>query len=263
VLSGEASWGDIPSALADHADFLRGFTADQGIQTNEVGRAWTLLPAFLLLAQEAGVGELDLIELGPSAGFNLIWDRYHYRYRAGEWGGPRALLELTGEERRPVPGSLLDARLSVRGRIGIDISPIDVTSEEGALLLKSFVWADQEERLETLDRAIAAVRQAPPKLLQGDYSELLPRLLAERRPGALTVVFQTATRGYLTDEQWQRVESAMDTAAQDSPLGWISSTRPPEEGAIAWGLDVRLLPADPRLVAQADYHGSWLDWIGP
>ena len=35
-----------------------------------------------------------LIELGPSAGLNLVWDRYSYRYRTGSGGSPDAALEL-------------------------------------------------------------------------------------------------------------------------------------------------------------------------
>ena len=50
----------------------------------------------------------DLVELGPSAGLNLVWDRYRYRYEAGEWGREDAVLGFEGEERRPVPGELLE-----------------------------------------------------------------------------------------------------------------------------------------------------------
>ena len=59
----------------------------------------------------------------------------------------------------------------MRGRIGIDRSPIDVTTEDGARLLRSFVWAGQEGRMERLDRAIEAVREDPPQLVTGDYVE--------------------------------------------------------------------------------------------
>ena len=80
-------------------------------------------------------------------------------------GSADALLELDGEERRPVPAELLSLVPRVRRRVGLDLDPVDVTTDEGALRLRSFVWPDQPERLERLDRAIAAVRAEPPELV--------------------------------------------------------------------------------------------------
>src|SRR5206468_2904936 len=85
------------------------------------------------------------------------------------WCWAAAGLLLAGEERRPVPGDLLELSPHVRGRVGIDRSPIDVTSEEGARLLRCFVWAGQDERLARLDRAIDALRADPPELVRGDF----------------------------------------------------------------------------------------------
>ena len=50
------------------------------MQTNEVGRCAYLLPAFRLVAEAAGL-PLPLVEVGVSAGLNLLWDRYEYRCR--------------------------------------------------------------------------------------------------------------------------------------------------------------------------------------
>ncbi|HEX3855113.1 MAG TPA: DUF2332 domain-containing protein, partial [Polyangiaceae bacterium] len=47
--------------------------------TNEVGRSALLNAGFRALAIGAG-SPLHLIEIGPSAGLNLIWDRYGVRY---------------------------------------------------------------------------------------------------------------------------------------------------------------------------------------
>ncbi len=107
VLGGEAGWDD---PLEEHAAFLREFVATQGVQTNEVQRSWVLLPLLLRVAQRTGAKTFDLVELGPSAGLNLVWDRYRYRYEAGEWGREDAVLSFEGEERRPVPGELLEPR---------------------------------------------------------------------------------------------------------------------------------------------------------
>jgi hypothetical protein len=254
VLDGHASWDRVPDALVEHRDFLRTFVAEQGVQTNEVQRCWMLLPCFLAAAARTGAETLDLIELGPSAGLNLVWDRYAYEYEEGAWGPAGAPLELQGEERGPVPGELLRLAPRVRGRVGIDRSPIDVTTEESARLLRSFVWPDQHWRLERLDSAIEAVRLDPPRLVRGDFVALLPDVLAERRPDGLTVVFETAVFGYLDAPGRKRVHDTLARAGAEGPLAFVSNPH--------HGMNLQLWPGgEPELLARVDFHGAWLEWL--
>ncbi len=254
MLGGEASWDAVTEALLEHREFLRRFVAEQPVQTNEVQRCWMLLPCFLEAARRAGAETLDLIELGPSAGLNLVWDRYGYRYEEGDWGSSAALLELGGEERRPVPGALLRVAPRVRGRVGVDRAPIDVTAEASARLLRSFVWPDQHWRLELLDAAIEAVRHDPPELVRGDFVEELPGLLAPRSPDGLTVVFETAVLGYLDSAGRRRVYETLAAAGAEGPLAFVSNPH--------HGMNVQLWPGgESEVVARADFHGAWLEWL--
>jgi hypothetical protein len=251
VLAGDASWDD---PVEDHAEFLREFVRTQGVQTNEVQRSWVLLPCFLRAAQLLGVGELDVVELGPSGGLNLVWDRYRYAYAAGEWGPDGAALRLTGEERSAVPAALLDASPRVLRRVGIDIAPIDVTTDEGARLLQSFVWAGQEERFDRLTRAIDVVRANPPELVRGDLAAELPGVL---RDGP-TLVFETAAFPYVSDETRAAVRETLARAR--SPLVFVAAGRPRAD-VQAWGMRLETYPGGEReFVGHADFHGAWLDY---
>ncbi len=259
VLTGRAGWDDLDAALA-HPELPT--LAARSIQTNEVRRSWLLLPCFLEIARRTGAATFDLVELGPSAGFNLLWDRFRYSYAAGAWGPGDALLGLDGEERAPVPSSLLALRPRVRRRLGIDLEPVDVTMDEGALRLRSFVWPGQEERQERLERAIEAVRREPPELVRGDVVDVLPAVLARRPLDAVTVVFQTAVRGYLGGEAWASVGEALADAGRDGGLAFLSTERPAEDIHSHWGVWLRLWPDEgPRLLAHADFHGAWLEWL--
>ena len=254
VLAGKARWDDIGSALVEHREFLRRWAGEQDVQTNEVQRAWALLPGFLSLADGR---PFDLLELGPSAGLNLMWDRYRYRYRTGEWGG--GALELSGDDRTPPPADLLSRGVSVARRRGIDLSPVDVTTDHGARLLQAFVWADQTERLERLRRAIDVARADPPELIEGDYVETLPGLLADRREGTQRVVFQTASTMYLERSGLAKVRAALHEAAREEPLVYLTTGRAPDDDGFA--LEVERYPdGRRRRLGVFDFHGEWLDW---
>jgi hypothetical protein len=233
------------------------------MQTNEVQRCYGLLPAFLLVAATEGGSPLDLIELGPSAGFNLLWDRYAYRYGDERWGAQGAPIELDGELRSALPAGLLAVRPVVRTRLGIDLSAVDVTSEHGARLLRSFIWPEQVDRQERLERAIEVVRADPPRILRGDYLELLGPLLDERSGEALTVVYQTASFSHLSSEQRQSIERVLEQAGERGPLAFISGEHPPDDPTDYWQLRFRLWPGgESRILARLDYHGRWLEWLG-
>jgi hypothetical protein len=256
VLGGEASWDDAP---AEHEGFLREFVRTQGVQTNEAQRSWVLAPLFCRVAELTRAEVVDLVELGPSAGLNLVWDRYRCEYVAGATGPQDAAVVLRGEERRPVRSSLFEHVPGVRGRVGIDKAPIDVTSDDAARLLQAFVWADQTERLERMRAAIDVVREEPPELLRGDFVEALPDVLAAQPGDVLTVVFQTAALGYVEPEGRERIRAALDDAGVDLPLAFVTAGNP-RIGDEDWGLRIVYWPGGGREFAgHAEYHGRWID----
>jgi hypothetical protein len=252
VLGGEATWDD---PLEQHADFLADFVRRQAVQTNEVQRLWVLLPLFLHATRGADV--VDVVELGASGGLNLMFDRYRYAYEQGEWGAHDASLALSGTERKPLPASLLEQSLPVRSRVGIDRAPVDVTTEEGARLLESFVWAGQTQRTARLRAAIDLVRDDPPTIVRGDITEALPDLLASLPEGGLTLVFQSSVFEYIDEAGRARVREALDTSGRD--LVFVSAGQPREE-IRSWGLRIYRPGREREFVGHADYHGTWLEY---
>jgi hypothetical protein len=265
ALAGEAEspWADLPAVLREHRDWIRRFVAEQPVQTNEVQRSWGMLPGFLAVAAGIGPTQIDLVELGPSGGLNLYWDRYRHRYGNELWGPEEAALELEGELRRPLPAGLLGTRVAVGRRTGIDRRPVDVTTQHGARLLQAFVWADQEHRLERLRQAIAVVREEPPELFAGDFVELLPQVLADRDPETFTVVFDSTSTVYLEEEAARRLAEAMAEAGAHGPLAWVSYELPAGADASydSFSLEAQVWPGgERRLLARLDGHANWLAW---
>ncbi len=247
-------------ALERHRDRLVRFIATQHVQTNEVSRCWSLLPAFLVAASRVPGQRIDLVELGPSGGLNLLWDRYRYSYGEGTWGDRESPVELAGELRGPFPSGLLDTEVSIGRRTGIDRNPIDPTTPEGSRLLQAFVWADHPERLERLRAAIRLSLTVPRRLVRGDYVDLLPEVLAARDADALTIVFSSASTQYLSDEQYARVRDAIRAEGPRGNVAWVAAEPPRERPLDHAELRLRQWPRSEELLARVHYHGRWIEW---
>ena len=257
-------WTRFGEVLLEWREWLGAFVHEQPVQTNEVQRCWALLPAFLTVARPR---PFALVELGPSAGLNLFWDRYRYVYGERAWGRADAPLELRGVAHGGPPDELLALEVEVASRIGIDRSPVDVRDDEASLVLQAFVWADQRGRLDRLARAIELARADPPRLIEGDFVDVLPEVLDERDLGLLTVVYHSVSVGYLAPDARQRLRLAIEEDGRRGSLAWISyeyveSDGRDDVGFENFGLDVRTFPSgEARRLARVDGHGNRMTWL--
>lgn len=178
---------------------------NRAVQTNETTRAVTWLWPAHLLWRSGERRPLTLVDLGASAGLNLIAD-----------GLPASWVDGTGVS---IPVAPLPP---IAMRLGIDSSPIDVGNEEDAAWLRACVWPSDGARRARLEQAIAAyaVRAAEPegpKLVACGLADVWPVLEVLPRDGVVLGV-QTIVRDYL---------SAADRARYENAKRNFVSARPP------------------------------------
>lgn len=251
-------WKDFWTTLVDHQDELR-VTVRNPVQTNEVARAAALVGGFLHIFQRSQ-HPLRLLELGASAGLNLRWD--HFRYVASPrraWGPPRSSVRLEGVFIGDLP---FRGACEVVERLGCDTAPIDPTTREGQLRLKSFIWADQLDRLDRLKAAISISRRVPATVDAADAADWLDTLLVRLRPATTTVVFHTIVWQYLGRRSQDRIKRVIETAGRkarrDRPLAWL---RLEPAGEMA-ELRLTIWPGgDETLLAKSGYHGRPVTWL--
>jgi hypothetical protein len=250
----------VEEAFHQSDDYLLG-ALEGAPQTNEIARSAMLLPGFLEIARHFR-RPLDIAEIGSSAGLNLLFDRFHYRYDTGEAGDPASTVRLAPEViGRPPP---LDGSLAVAKRSGSDIAPLDITDEVQRLRLRSFVWPDQAVRLQRLDAAIALARAEPFTLEKADAAHFVRSRLDRRSDGAVFVLFHSIIWQYMPDESRARIERMLTEAGNSSgmPLAWLRmeprDTREPHAT-----LSLTMWPGgETRHLARCDFHGRWIEWIG-
>ena len=170
-------------------------------------------------------------------GLNLQADRFRFSGDAGAWGDVSAPVVLeeawTGA---PLP---VGADLRVVERGGCDVSPVDVTTEDGRLTLTSYVWPDMTRRHERLAGAIALARTSPVTVERLDAATYVERLALV--PGHLTVLWHSVMWQYVPREQQALVAARLAelgrTASEDAPLVHLyaePSRRTPEEEHRFW-----------------------------
>jgi len=239
----KAAWPWFRAALADRREEIRPLVA-RPCQTNEVGRSAALVGGFLEVAHRTGL-PLRILELGASAGLNLNWDRYRYEAGRDGWGDPGSPVRFTGVFEVAPP---LDRQAMIAERKGCDLDPIDPTSEEGSLTLRSFIWADQLERLRLLEGAIEVARREPAPVERIDALAFVRRELSSPWAGVATVVYHSVFRQYVEEETRREIDDAIEAA------GVFHLAMEPADGTF----EVRL---DGAVLGTAKAHGTGVRWI--
>ncbi|MGE0664906.1 MAG: DUF2332 domain-containing protein [Hyphomonadaceae bacterium] len=190
-------------------------------QTNETRRSIALLAAFLTFAQ-TWPGEIDMLEIGASAGLNMNWDLYTYKTKSWTWGVEGPVQITTDWHGSPPP---IEAGVNLRHRAACDLNPLDIGDDADRLQLKSYIWPDQPERLARFDGAVALARETGVHVERADAAEWLSRKLAQRAGDAATIVYHSVFLQYPPREARAAIVDAIASAgaraSASAPLAWV------------------------------------------
>ncbi|ACV46314.1 MULTISPECIES: DUF2332 domain-containing protein [Halomicrobium] len=264
--------GDLGPALRDfcrtYAGALRPLLTDRRTQTNEVGRCAVLYPAIAHVTAQTE-GQIALVEIGPSAGLNLALDRYGYAFRGrdldedvrrvGRSDAPVTIRATVEEGTPPLP---VDPP-GVHSRVGVDLNPMDVTDEADVEWLGALTWPEHDQRRAALSDAVAVARRDPPRLIEGDAIDELPRILDTIPADVPVVVYSTLVLYQLPDEVRANLRDLIATRARERQLHWLTGSGAfddPGDGLdLRWHRSVAGTLTTDRL-ARYHPHGQWIEW---
>jgi hypothetical protein len=264
--AGGTEHGDPFPAFRDfvvtHAAAVTALVEARVTNTNEVARSCVLRAGFAALA-ESEPAPLHMIEIGPSAGLNMIWDHYGMRYRRDDATvaeiAPETPLvlecELRGDRMPP-----LAAPSVIVGRVGLELNPVNLSDRNDRDWLRALVWPDQPQRLDRLDRAIALYRKGAPKILSGEALALLPDALAAIPPDDAVCVYHTIAVYQFSAAMKDALTAILVVAGLRRPVWHLSFEF---DGAKDYALTLTLHrggSADARMLAVAQAHGGWIEW---
>lgn len=272
------------AAILARREPLAAFIRTATVQTNETGRGliW-LLPLTL-----ARYRPLHLVDLGASAGLNLVAERRAFRLTTtaaatpsidlGQGEPPQfqvaCQLGPETEEVRQQLGAIssLTGVPTLLSRSGCDLHPFRLETAVDEQTLASFIWADQVVRLQRLREGIAAFKAAQqsavpvrlyPAALPGSLRPFLDTALAP--DGHPVLLYNTYITMYLAERgAGLRREVVRWAEQQRRPVLWLQWEPPqhlgldegaaPELGWLAWTADLW----------HAGTHRQWLlGWTHP
>lgn len=231
-------------------------------QTNEAGRSAGLMTGMLHLAARYGP-TLEVLEIGSSAGLNLLIDRYRFDLGGVAVGPAESPLTIRPDWRgAPPPDGPVEF-----GRVrGVDIQPLDLGDARSAARLEAYVWVEAVARQARLATAIAMVRAHGVDLVRGDAADWVEARLAEPQEAGVTrVLMHSVVWQYLPIETRERVRVAMDAAGArataERPLGWVMME--PNRDLHRHEVRVRGWPGERamELVALTHAHGAWVEGL--
>ncbi|CAM3062668.1 hypothetical protein SPAN111604_01850 [Sphingomonas antarctica] len=229
-------------------------------QTNEPGRSAQLMTGLLEIAARHGP-KLEILEIGSSAGLNLLIDRFHIDLGGVTVGPEDSTVRLKPDWRGAPPP---DVPLDIVSLRGVDVAPIDATDPRQADRLLSYVWFDQPQRAERVAAAIQMQRDKAVVLDKGDAADWIEERLAEPQPEGVTrVVMHSIVWQYIGAAGQARITTAIEAAGANAdarrPLAWlrVEANRTVHRHEVT----IRSWPCHARsmLIGFSHAHGFWVE----
>lgn len=249
-------WPVLRAVLDEHTEELNG-ALEIPPQTNEVGRSAALLAGLFDVVGWTRIGKVRLLEVGASAGLNLLVDRFGFSGRGWRFGPVTSPLQFAD----PIEGDVRPVPFRVVERRGCDLNPIEAASSSGRLLLTSYVWPYDVDRHKRLAAALLVAAEHPVPVDRSAAGDWLAQRLDEvGGDDVLTVIWHSITQLYWSAAEIQAVDELLTGFGSQSRLARVSmefgtsaaAPTMPELRTTVWtpGTGVR-----ERLLGTAHHHG--------
>ena len=234
----------------------------RSVQTNYPHRCSFLLPAFNHVYAHSRELPLAIVEMGASAGLNLLWDYYAYDYGIDKVIGDinsqvQINCKLHGNYTPPLKKELPQ----IEYRVGIDLNPLNVKKPEDVLWLRSLIWPEHQEQANVFAQAVKLAQRKTIDLVKGNILDVLSSVVENVPPRTALCLFNSYTLYQITEQDKKHLELLIETIAIKRNLFWISV-----EWHDALSPSIKLTSyingvSKESLLGRCSVQGHWLEWL--
>lgn len=228
------------------------------VQTNEIRRCAYLYPVFCTVFEKIGK-PLALIEIGTSAGLQLLWDKYSYSYDGSTvYSNAESNLHIESEIKGANTPVLYSTPPPVTSRFGLDLNPIDLNHADEKLWLKSLIWPEHKERLNMFEEAAKIVQSHPVELVRGDGVGLLRDYVAKTSRKDVVCIFHTHVANQMPMKTRLELMDIVKDIGRERDICHIYNNI--EDKYLH--MDCYVDGEETKMtIAETDPHGRWFEWL--
>jgi hypothetical protein len=227
------------------------------VQTNEVRRCAYLYPSFCFVYNKVKK-PLSLIEIGTSAGLQLLWDQYCYSYGNNEvYGNGLSKVHITSEIKGENIPLLLQHSPPVALKIGLDLHISDLRDPEDYLWLKSLIWPEHQERLELFENAAQHFNENPVKLMEGDGVALLTDVVEQIPKDTVICIFHNHVANQIPENLKHELIEKIKMIGSKRDVFHLYNNMWDRELHLDYfinGIESN------KMIGETDGHGRWFYW---
>lgn len=232
------------------------------VQTNEISRsvAW-LIPALVMNGWQRDL-PITLVDLGCSAGVNLVADQLSWRWtnqdgdrtlNLGNGGDALVKQHLNFGIDSTVPGFMPEGeqpKPNIVKRLGFDARLPNLEDPDDLMELFASIWGDQADRLQRCKAALEEVKKVQPERRTANIVEVSGSLHTQIPDATkLVVVFNSAVTMYMIDEDYSTLHDNITATFLKLPKGtrglWVELEPPrkddPESPDMRFPLKLHML----------------------
>ena len=245
-------------ALAHEEEITR-LIASRSVSKTDLRRGACLRALLIEAAHRLGADAVHLVDVGCSAGLNLLLDRWRIAYGgAGEAGPEASRVRIATEVRGKAPP--LQTLPAILSRTGIDLARIDPGDPEDERWILAHLFPEETALIAATREAFAELRRSPPDLREGDAIALLPEVVDRLQRDAPVVVMHSLTLAGFGLEQSRALAATLKRISAERRTARIYMEKT-ENGAVL-GVAVPAWQRGTR-AGTADLDGRWMSWELP
>lgn len=227
------------------------------VQTNEVRRCAYLYPSFCHI-YKITKKPLTLIEIGTSAGLQLLWDKYTYSYGSNQkYGSEHSTLKISAEIKGDKFPFLFQHSPPVTRRIGLDLHINNLNDPEDYRWLKALIWPEHKERNMYFEKAAYCLKSQPIELIEGDGVSILPEIVPTVSHDSSICIFHTHVANQIPADTKKILIEQIQSLGKEREVFHLYNNMRDMDLHLDYYINGN---GYNETLAETDGHGRWFKW---